>query len=89
MRLGFLPSTAHARRMGTFGMWMATSTSTTTWVLGRCCWATPIRASYAPFMNALFDTQPIDAQTWLRITAVGLVAWLIVTADKRVHRGHF
>ena len=45
--------------------------------------------TYAPFMNALFDTQPIDAQTWLRITAVGLVAWLIVTADKRVHRGHF
>jgi cation-transporting ATPase F len=40
-------------------------------------------------MNRLFDTAPIGAETWLRILLVGLLAWVVVTVDKRVHRGHF
>jgi cation-transporting ATPase F len=45
--------------------------------------------TYLPAMNTLFDTAPIGGETWLRILAVGLLAWVVVTVDKRLSRGHF
>lgn len=45
--------------------------------------------TYLPVMNRLFDTAPIGGETWLRILGVGLLAWVVVTIDKRLHRGRF
>jgi cation-transporting ATPase F len=45
--------------------------------------------TYLPVMNGLFDTAPIGIETWLRIFLIGVVAWIVVTVDKRIHRGHF
>ena len=45
--------------------------------------------TYLPVMNQLFDSAPIDAETWLRVLFIGLLAWVVVTIDKRVQRGHF
>jgi cation-transporting ATPase F len=45
--------------------------------------------TYLPVMNTLFGTAPIGVETWLRILAVGLLAWVVVTVDKHLSRGHF
>ncbi len=45
--------------------------------------------TYLPVMNELFGSAPIGAETWLRVLVVGLLAWVVVTIDKRVQRGHF
>ncbi len=45
--------------------------------------------TYLPVMNGLFDSAPINGETWLRVLVIGLLAWVIVTVDKRVQRGHF
>jgi cation-transporting ATPase F len=42
-----------------------------------------------PVMNELFDTAPLPAMTWARILLVGLVSWLVVTADKAVRGSRF
>jgi cation-transporting ATPase F len=61
------------------------------WVIGGLAVqaAGQLAFTYLPVMNRLFDTAPIGAETWLRILLVGLLAWVVVTVDKRVHRGHF
>ena len=40
--------------------------------------------TYAPFMNRLFGTQPIDVMAWLAILACSAVIFLAVTIEKRV-----
>ncbi len=47
--------------------------------------------TYAPVMNKLFHTAPLDAESWLRIAAVATVAFLAVELEKWIrfggHRG--
>ena len=47
--------------------------------------------TYAPVMNTLFHTAPIDAGSWLRIAGVAVVAFAIVEIEKWMrfggHRG--
>jgi calcium-translocating P-type ATPase len=47
--------------------------------------------TYAPVMNRLFHTAPIDAESWLRITGVAAVAFVAVELEKWMrfgrHRG--
>ena len=45
--------------------------------------------TYLPVMHTLFDTAPLDAATWLRILALGLLSWVVVTIDKRLRRHRF
>jgi cation-transporting ATPase F len=40
--------------------------------------------TYAPIMNRFFETAPIDVQSWLHITAVGVVALAVVGFEKSV-----
>ena len=42
--------------------------------------------TYAPFMNRLFHTAPIDALTWLRIVAVASIAFVAVELEKWLSR---
>jgi magnesium-transporting ATPase (P-type) len=43
--------------------------------------------TYAPVMNKLFHTAPIDAESWLRIAAVAGVASVAVEIEKRIRFG--
>jgi magnesium-transporting ATPase (P-type) len=48
--------------------------------------------TYAPVMNKLFHTAPIDLESWLRIIGVAVVTFLSIEFDKwirfgRHHRG--
>jgi cation-transporting P-type ATPase F len=38
--------------------------------------------TYAPFMHTIFHTAPLNAESWVRITAVGLVTLLVVELEK-------
>ena len=40
--------------------------------------------TYAPVMNRLFATEPIDGECWWHITAVGLLAYLVVGLEKLI-----
>ncbi len=43
--------------------------------------------TYAPVMNKLFHTAPIDAESWLRIVGVAAVAFLAVELEKWIRFG--
>ena len=47
--------------------------------------------TYAPVMNRLFHTAPINAESWLRIAAVAAIAFIVVELEKWIrfgkHRG--
>ena len=47
--------------------------------------------TYAPVMNRLFHTAPIDAESWLRIAGVAALAFVTVELEKWIrfgrHRG--
>ena len=43
--------------------------------------------TYAPIMNRLFHTAPIDAESWLRIAAVAAVAFGAVELEKWIRFG--
>jgi len=43
--------------------------------------------TYAPVMNRLFRTAPIDLQSWLQITAVGLFSYAAVALEKHLRSG--
>ncbi len=43
--------------------------------------------TYAPFMNVLFRTAPISAESWLRIALVAFVSLLVVEFEKRLRFG--
>jgi cation-transporting ATPase F len=45
--------------------------------------------TYVPVMQTLFDTAPLDVTAWLRILAIGLLSWVVVTVDKRMRRNRF
>ncbi len=38
--------------------------------------------TYVPVMNRLFDTAPLNEQSWLRITGVGVAVYIIVEIEK-------
>lgn len=38
--------------------------------------------TYAPFMNLLFGTEPLDAEAWLRYIAVSLLVFVAVELEK-------
>ncbi len=40
--------------------------------------------TYIPIMNQLFHTAPIGLNDWMHIFAVGLVIYLVISADKRI-----
>ncbi|SFF72721.1 HAD-IC family P-type ATPase [Blastococcus tunisiensis] len=42
--------------------------------------------TYAPWMNALFDSAPIDAVWWVRVTVVGIAVLVIVETEKWLRR---
>jgi magnesium-transporting ATPase (P-type) len=42
--------------------------------------------TYAPFMNVLFGTEPLDAEAWLRCIAVGGAVFVLVEMEKFVFR---
>lgn len=42
--------------------------------------------TYAPFMNRLFHTAPIDIMDWLRIIGVGLIIYFVTAAEKELRR---
>ena len=43
--------------------------------------------TYTPAMNALFQTAPLSAETWVRVAVLAVAAWAVVVLDKRVqHR---
>jgi cation-transporting ATPase F len=42
--------------------------------------------TYAPQMQSLFRSAAIGPEAWLRILGVGLVAWVVVGAEKWVRR---
>jgi Ca2+-transporting ATPase len=48
--------------------------------------------TYAPFMNAAFKTEPLEAWMWLPIIGLGVVTFFIVELEKaisvRIHRRH-
>jgi Ca2+-transporting ATPase len=43
--------------------------------------------TYAPVMNRLFHTAPIDAESWLRILAVAVISFLAVEFEKWIRFG--
>lgn len=54
------------------------------WLLAGCAAMLAAQAlfTYAPIMNRLFHTAPLPLETWVRIVAVGLVAFFAVGAEK-------
>jgi magnesium-transporting ATPase (P-type) len=44
--------------------------------------------TYAPIMNTLFHSAPIEAGAWIRITAVAVAGYAIVEAEKWIRRLH-
>jgi cation-transporting ATPase F len=42
--------------------------------------------TYLPAMNALFDTAPVAAESWVRIIAVGIAVALVAGAHKAIRR---
>lgn len=45
--------------------------------------------TYAPFMNLLFKTRPLDAWTSLQIIAVGVLVLLILEIEKLGQRASY
>ncbi|MGY1712422.1 HAD-IC family P-type ATPase [Geodermatophilus sp. SYSU D00758] len=42
--------------------------------------------TYAPWMNTLFDSAPVDPVWWLWVTGVGVVVYAVVEAEKALRR---
>jgi magnesium-transporting ATPase (P-type) len=51
------------------------------------CIGLQLLLTYAPFMNRLFGTAPLDAEAWLRCIAVGALVFVLVEAEKAWLRG--
>ena len=46
--------------------------------------------TYAPFMNTLFDTQPMDVWNWVLCLLVGIALFVLVEGEKLLQRlGYF
>ena len=48
------------------------------------CLALQLLFIYAPFMNHLFGTEPLDIMTWLLCIGVGLSVFILVEVEKRI-----
>ena len=59
---------------------------TNRWILGGVALQLVAQAvlTYAPVMNRVFGTAPIDAGVWLRILAAAAVISVVITVDKHV-----
>ncbi len=42
--------------------------------------------TYAPFINHLFGTEPLDALSWLACLTVGLIVFVLVEIEKSLFR---
>ncbi|MDP3427440.1 MAG: cation transporting ATPase C-terminal domain-containing protein [Humidesulfovibrio sp.] len=42
--------------------------------------------TYAPFMNTLFSSAPIDLAAWAKVLASALVVFMVVEVEKRLRR---
>jgi magnesium-transporting ATPase (P-type) len=51
------------------------------------CIALQLVFTYAPFMNILFGTAPLDAGAWMNCIGVGLAVFVLVEVEKAVRRG--
>ena len=40
--------------------------------------------TYTPFMNAIFQSAPIPAESWWRVVLVGLVVYIVVGVEKQI-----
>ena len=43
--------------------------------------------TYAPLMNRLFHSTPLDAETWMRIVGVALFSFVAVEVEKWIRFG--
>jgi P-type Ca2+ transporter type 2C len=50
------------------------------------CLALQLLLTYAPFMNLLFGTEPLDIEAWIRCVAVGGAVFVLVELEKFVLR---
>jgi len=50
------------------------------------CIALQLLFTYAPVMNLLFETAPLDALAWAKCIAVGIVVFVLVEAEKALAR---
>jgi magnesium-transporting ATPase (P-type) len=50
------------------------------------CLGLQMLITYAPFMNTLFGTEPLDAVGWASCVAVGLIIFIIVELEKYLRR---
>ena len=59
------------------------------WVIAGIALATVTQVlfTYAPFMNKLFHSAPITGEAWLRIVAVGVIAFAAVELEKWIRFG--
>ena len=59
------------------------------WVIAGTALATVTQVlfTYAPFMNNLFHSAPITGEAWLRIVAVGVIAFAAVELEKWIRFG--
>jgi cation-transporting P-type ATPase F len=55
-------------------------------VLIAICLTLQLLITYAPFMNLLFGTEPLDVETWMRCVAVGGAVFVPVELEKFVLR---
>jgi cation-transporting ATPase F len=49
--------------------------------------ATQLLFTYAPFMNKLFHSAPLPGESWVRIAAVGAIAFAAVELEKWIRFG--
>jgi magnesium-transporting ATPase (P-type) len=50
------------------------------------CLGLQLLLTYAPFMNLMFDTAPLDAAGWLYCIAVGIGVFVVIEAEKALIR---
>lgn len=50
------------------------------------CLGLQLFLTYAPFMNLLFGTEPLDVEAWMRCVAVGVAVFVLVELEKFVLR---
>jgi magnesium-transporting ATPase (P-type) len=50
------------------------------------CLGLQLLLTYAPFMNLMFDTAPLDAAGWLYCVAVGIGVFVVIEAEKALIR---
>ena len=59
------------------------------WVLGGCALMMVLQAcfTYVPVMNVMFHSAPVGLDSWIKVLAVGLAAFAVVEAEKKIQAG--